>query len=167
MSERSDEIPRRERNTERLLVLFFEGKGGRAVEAMEAKLLARQPDTLDQCLYRVELQRIEIQLAGNVIHHPLIFGSSGIGIFFHVLVAVPFELLDDPTCDQLQFSLAGGEIEERTSEYQRRTGNTHVHFFCTALVELTRVVPELGPADNTVVAEQNLAAMEHVRSATR
>ena len=50
----SDEIPQRVRDG--LLVLFFEGEGGRAVEAMEAKLLARQPDTLDQCLYRVEFQ---------------------------------------------------------------------------------------------------------------
>ncbi len=41
---------------EGLLVLLFEGEGGRAVEAMEAKILTRQPDTLDQCLYRVEFQ---------------------------------------------------------------------------------------------------------------
>ena len=62
--------------SEGLLVLFFESEGGRTVEAMEAKLLARHSDALDKCLYRIEFQGIQVQLASDLIDHTGIFRSS-------------------------------------------------------------------------------------------
>ena len=129
---------------------------------MEAEVFPRKANAIDKSIYRAEFQRVEVELAGNLPDHAGIFRSGGIGVFLDIFVRVALKLTDNPAGNKLHLCIAGGEVEERASKHKGRAGNTHVDFFRSALMELACVVTELSAADDAVVAEEDLLALEHI-----
>ena len=97
----------------------------RAIEAVGAELALGQADGLYERLKLVEFERGEVQLAADLLHHALIFGRIGLGVFLQILILVALEILDDAARDEFHIALAGSEADEGATVDEGRTGNAH------------------------------------------
>ena len=111
---------------------------------MSADLTLRKPDSLDQCLYRIEFQGCQPEFCGNPVHHSPVFRSGRIRILLGIFVPVTLELLDYPPCYQFHVGFARGESEERASVDKRRASDAHVHLLCAVVKENLHVVAQLS-----------------------
>ena len=124
-----------------------------SVETMGTEFALGQPDGFDQRLQRIEFQRGEPEPLADDLDQPFVLGRTGGSILLQVLVFVAFQFLDNPTGNELQRTLGGGEADVGSCINQRRTGNTHVNLFCTTFIKHFYIVTQLCSTHNRIIAK--------------
>lgn len=131
------------------------------IETVGTYLALGQPDGSNERFKGIKLKGIESEPVGNGLHQPVVLGRSGRGIFVQVLAMVALKLLYEPACNQFQIPFGRGEIDERTSIDERRTGNAHMHLFGSIIIKNLHIIPKLCASHYGVVTEQDALALKH------
>ncbi len=106
-------------------------------------------------------QRREILLPADVLQHRLIAVALRIGVFPEDILRVfPLPCEDHAPRDQVEIRLGAGKIQEPAPVHQRRAGGPHMNLLCPALVEEFRRLPQLRPAHDGIVDQQQLLVLD-------
>ena len=127
---------------------------------MGAELALRQTDGVHHAIQGVELQRVHSNVLAQHLNEISIFGAFWIAVFVDILVVVALHLLDAAAGDELQHVLRGGEVEEGTTEQQRRTADADMHLLGSVVVKHFHIVAQLGATHDAVVAKRHFLALQ-------
>ena len=64
-----------------------------AIKTVGADFLLRQSDSGNQRFYLVELHAAEAQALAYLLHHMLVFGAVGGGLFLQILLGITLKVL--------------------------------------------------------------------------
>ena len=106
----------------------------------------------------------EMQFFADLFNHLLVFFAVGINVFFDDFGGrlLALQLRDNTSGDQFHFGGGAGEVQILTAVQDGGTARADVYFFCTAVIEELCGFSELCTANDGVVDEEQLFAVDEL-----